>query len=63
MIISNDYFRKERKSFPELRDIIDNRLLNYAWTGPETIRFPLDPKGSDKHTSKPNVTLDDFLKA
>ena len=63
VIISNDKYRKERESFPQFRDVIDNRLLKHVWIGPETIEFPLDPGGSDKYTSKPNVTLDDFLKA
>ena len=63
IVISNDNYRKERESFPEFRHIIDNRLLKYAWTDPETIRFCLDPRGSDRSTSRPNVTLDDYLKA
>ena len=63
VIISNDKYRKERESFPQFRDVIDNRLLKHVWIGPETIEFPLDPRGSDKFTSKPNITLDDFLKA
>ena len=63
VIISNDNYKKERESFPQFRDVIDNRLLKHVWIGPETIEFPLDPRGSDKFTSKPNVTLDDFLKA
>ena len=63
VIVSNDKYRQEIQNNPQFRDIVKNGLLEFRWVGVDTLMFPPDPRGTDRTTGKPFITLDDFLKA
>ena len=63
VIISNDKYRQEIGNYPEFKDVVEKGRLGFRWNGIETLMFPPDPRGRNRKTGIPFITLDDFLLA